>query len=123
MLVEDAAHALGGVLPDGTAVGAGGDVALFSFNRTKILQCGGAALVVRSHDLLAAIEDELRVNAFPCEVDEHVRARLALSRRNLQHALVELCRLGSNAAACGIPTAWSAPMMHSTAVRCPIPPP
>ena len=38
----------GARLPDGTAAGSVGDLSVYSFNPTKILECGGGALLIRS---------------------------------------------------------------------------
>src|ERR1035441_3469116 len=43
LLIEDMAQALGARLPDGTAAGSVGDLSVYSFNPTKILECGGGA--------------------------------------------------------------------------------
>lgn len=46
LLIEDAAQALGGSDPDGRPFGAGGDVAVFSFGHTKILDAGGGGALL-----------------------------------------------------------------------------
>lgn len=50
-VVEDAAHAFGSTTPDGTYVGATGDLTCFSFGPIKNLTCGqGGAIVPRTRD-------------------------------------------------------------------------
>lgn len=83
-LIEDAAQALGG-----RGVGAAGDMVVHSFSRTKIIECGGGALVVRS-----------RVSAEPevptaCEVSAVELAAMERGDRDLYHGCVALSRLGA----------------------------
>jgi dTDP-4-amino-4,6-dideoxygalactose transaminase len=92
ILIEDAAQALGAVLPDGRAVGSAGDMTVYSFNRTKILECGGGALLVRSSALAGYVDDIIRQYAPPLEQDQAISAQLSLSYRNLHHGLVTLLR-------------------------------
>lgn len=92
LLIEDLAQALGARLPDGTAAGTVGDLSVYSFNPTKILECGGGALLIRDPKL-AKIGDELtESDPMPPEVDEDHAHTLALSYRNLHHSLVGLRR-------------------------------
>ena len=93
VLIEDLAQAQGARLPSGGAAGSQGDLAVFSFNRTKILDCGGGALVARSErlaDLAKSVAGDLL--AAP-EIDASSAAQLELSQRNLYHALVVLRRM------------------------------
>ncbi len=46
VLIEDLAQAQCARLPSGQPAGSIGDMAVYSFNRTKILECGGGAFVV-----------------------------------------------------------------------------
>jgi dTDP-4-amino-4,6-dideoxygalactose transaminase len=50
LLIEDIAHALGAVNDAGVAAGAQGDMAICSFSHSKIINCGGGALVIRSSE-------------------------------------------------------------------------
>ena len=93
VLIEDVAQALGARLPDGRFVGSAGDVSVYSFNKTKILECGGGALLLRSKDLTARLEEVLRKSPLPAEMGPDTAAFLAQSYRNLHHALVALFRL------------------------------
>ena len=52
LLIEDLAQALGARLPDGAAAGSVGDLSVYSFNPTKILECGGGALLIWSAKLV-----------------------------------------------------------------------
>lgn len=93
LLIEDLAQALGATLPSGIPAGSVGDLTVFSFNPTKILESGGAALVFKSPELLNSVEPDLRnlVNHF-ATANPQTNASLALSYRNLHHALVSLLR-------------------------------
>lgn len=92
-LIEDAAQALNAQLPDSSPAGSVGDLSVYSFNPSKILECGGGALVVRSESLWAALEREFGTYASLPELDSTTSALLSLSYRNLHHALVALLRL------------------------------
>lgn len=93
LLIEDVAQAQGARLPNGCPAGSVGDVAIFSFNRTKILRCGGGALVLRSR-LAEELWGRIGIPDQPFrEIDPVVAAELGLSERNLYHALVTLQRL------------------------------
>jgi dTDP-4-amino-4,6-dideoxygalactose transaminase len=91
LLIEDAAQALGAKFPDGSAVGSAGDLAVFSFNPTKILECGGGALVARSAVLLDQLAS-LLTQPLPVSVPPEQARQLSLSYRNLHHGLVGLLR-------------------------------
>jgi len=95
LLVEDLAQALGARLPDGSAAGSFGDLSVYSFNPTKILECGGGALLIRSSELLRVSADLAEADPLPPEIDEGHAKTLALSYRNLHHALVALLRTKS----------------------------
>jgi dTDP-4-amino-4,6-dideoxygalactose transaminase len=99
LLIEDAAQALGGLLPDGSPVGSVGDACVYSFNRTKILECGGGALLARTASVAQALEENARAAPKLPELDDRTANALALSYRNLHHALLSLFRLGRIAAA------------------------
>lgn len=92
VLIEDVAQALRARLPNGAAAGSGGDLSVYSFNRTKILECGGGALVIRSERLRSAHVVSLAKDPIAAGVDPEKAATLGLSYRNLHHALVGLRR-------------------------------
>ena len=92
LLIEDLAQALGAHLPDDTAVGSVGDLSVYSFNPTKILECGGGALLIRSTKLVPICAALAESDSLPPEIDEAQAKRLALSYRNLHHSLVALLR-------------------------------
>lgn len=92
LLIEDVAQALGARLPDGTHAGSAGDLSVYSFNPTKILECGGGALLIRSDKLRSAYSSLLAAHPIPSELDPETARTLALSYRNLHHSLVALRR-------------------------------
>ncbi|HME35183.1 MAG TPA: DegT/DnrJ/EryC1/StrS family aminotransferase [Candidatus Sulfotelmatobacter sp.] len=92
LLIEDLAQALGARLPDGTAAGSVGDVSVYSFNPTKILECGGGALLIRSPKLVSVCAEAAESDPLPPEIHETQARTLALSYRNLHHSLVGLLR-------------------------------
>jgi len=59
-IVEDAAHALGSRFPDGTPVGASGNLACFSFYANKNLSTGEGGAITLDDDALAARLKSLR---------------------------------------------------------------
>jgi dTDP-4-amino-4,6-dideoxygalactose transaminase len=92
LLIEDLAQALGARLPSGSAAGSVGDLSVYSFNPTKILECGGGALLVRSPRLLSVLQELIESDPLPPEIDEGQARTLALAYRNLHHSLVALLR-------------------------------
>jgi len=92
LLIEDLAQALSARLPDGAAAGSVGDLSVYSFNPTKILECGGGALLVRTAKLAAVCAELAESDPLPPEIDEGHARTLALSYRNLHHSLVGLLR-------------------------------
>ncbi|HYM79332.1 MAG TPA: DegT/DnrJ/EryC1/StrS family aminotransferase [Candidatus Dormibacteraeota bacterium] len=92
LLIEDLAQALGSRLPDGTSAGSVGDMSVYSFNPTKILECGGGALLIRSKSLADACRELSESDPLPPEIDDARARTLALSYRNLHHSLVGLLR-------------------------------
>jgi dTDP-4-amino-4,6-dideoxygalactose transaminase len=92
VLIEDLAQALGARLPDGAAAGSVGDLSVYSFNPTKILECGGGALLIRSPHLAPVCAELAESDPLPQELDEGQARTLALSYRNLHHSLVGLLR-------------------------------
>ncbi len=92
LLIEDVAQALGARLPDGAVAGSVGDLSVYSFNPTKILECGGGALLIRSPKLVAICTAFADSDPLPPQIDEAQAKTLALSYRNLHHSLVGLLR-------------------------------
>jgi dTDP-4-amino-4,6-dideoxygalactose transaminase len=94
-LIEDMAQSQGAVYPDGRTAGSVGDLVVYSFNRTKILDCGGGALQLRSAKLNEAWMEIAHRETSSREFAPENAATLALSHRNLYHSLVALRRSGS----------------------------
>jgi len=92
LLIEDVAQALGARLPDGSPAGSIGNLSVYSFNPTKILECGGGALLIRSADLIPVCAELTASDPIPDGISEDRVSALALSYRNLHHALVGLLR-------------------------------
>jgi dTDP-4-amino-4,6-dideoxygalactose transaminase len=92
LLIEDLAQALGAHLPDGKASGSIGDLSVYSFNPTKILQCGGGALLIRSEELALLAREISAADPLPKEIDGSRAQALTLSYRNLHHSFVGLLR-------------------------------
>jgi dTDP-4-amino-4,6-dideoxygalactose transaminase len=92
LLIEDVAQALGAHLPDSSAAGSVADLSVYSFNPTKILECGGGALLLRSSQLLSVCTELSDSDPLPSEIDDEQANTLALSYRNLHHSLVALAR-------------------------------
>jgi dTDP-4-amino-4,6-dideoxygalactose transaminase len=92
VLIEDLAQALGARLPNGAPAGSVGDMSVYSFNPTKILECGGGALSVRLPKLAELLIEVTEADPLPPEIDEERMKVLALSYRNLHHSLVALSR-------------------------------
>lgn len=92
VLIEDVAQALGARLPEGAAAGSIGDLSIYSFNPTKILECGGGALLIRSPKMASVSTELAESDPLPPEIDDAQARTLALSYRNLHHSLVGLLR-------------------------------
>jgi dTDP-4-amino-4,6-dideoxygalactose transaminase len=92
MLIEDAAHALGGHFSNGSPVGVYGDVTLFSFNHRKIIDSGGGALLVRSRPLWDALRDLLASAPPPLPTDQWRRRLLEESVWHMEHGAVAAFR-------------------------------
>jgi dTDP-4-amino-4,6-dideoxygalactose transaminase len=93
LLIEDAAHALGAQLPRGSPVGSTGDCCIYSFNRTKILECGGGLLTTRSDHCTEMADRIVREEPLPEAADPERLKYLAQSYRNLHFAMAALFRL------------------------------
>lgn len=90
--IEDVAHAAGGSDRRGREVGSGFDHAMFSFSDSKILGGEGGAIVSHRDDEVASrLHAEASNNASETSFDP----LLALSLRNLVHAVADLHRAGS----------------------------
>ncbi len=92
LMIEDLAQALRARLPGGAAAGSVGDLSVYSFNPTKILECGGGALLIRSPELVEACAEVSERDPLPAEIGDAEAATLGLSYRNLHHSLVALLR-------------------------------
>ena len=92
LLIEDLAQALSARLPNDAAAGSVGDLSVYSFNPTKILECGGGALLIRSPKLVPLSAELAEADPLPPEIEEGQARALALSYRNLHHSLVGLLR-------------------------------
>jgi|GEM_PF-784376 len=93
LLIEDPTHALTGKFSDGRYTGSVGDVSIYSFNKTKIIGAGNGVLLSNDAETTAQLCEVIEQPApFP-DVDDNTRLQLALSYRNLHHALVGLLRL------------------------------
>jgi dTDP-4-amino-4,6-dideoxygalactose transaminase len=91
-LIEDVAQALGARFPDGACVGSTGDLSVYSFNPTKILECSGGALLIRFRELISVSKDVSHAHPLPGEISDPEAKLLGLSYRNLHHSLVPLLR-------------------------------
>lgn len=92
LLIEDVAQAQGSRLPNGNPAGGVGDIGIYSFNRTKMLECGGGAMVVRTERVERAWQ-ELAEQPQIEEIDTESFRELSLSQRNLYHSLVTLRKM------------------------------
>jgi dTDP-4-amino-4,6-dideoxygalactose transaminase len=93
VLIEDLAQAQGARLPGGAPAGTVGDLVVYSFNRTKILESGGGALVFRSPELADFWQEIREQSSRRQAVSPERTALLALSLRDLYHSLISLRRL------------------------------
>lgn len=92
LLIEDIAQALGARLPDGASVGSIGNLSVYSFNPTKIIECGGGALLIRSKELISISKEVSAAAPLPQEISDAEANFLGLSYRNLHHSFVALLR-------------------------------
>lgn len=92
LLIEDIAQALGARLPDGAPVGSVGNLSVYSFNPTKIIECGGGALIIRSPELISVSKEVSGAAPLPQEISDAEARTLGLSYRNLHHSFVTLLR-------------------------------
>ena len=94
LLIEDPTHALSAKYPNGDYAGSVGDVSIFSFNPTKIIDKGNGVLVSKNAQITQSLKRLMSDPVFP-DVDNNIRHQLALSYRNLHHSLVGLLRLNN----------------------------
>ena len=96
LLIEDVAQAMGANLPDGKKAGYYGDISIFSFNKTKIIETGGGLLVLKNNLLKNKIELLSELLFRENQSFKTNNSSLALSYRNLHHSLVYLMRENGN---------------------------
>ncbi len=92
LLIEDLAQALGARLPSGATAGSVGDLSVYSFNPTKILECGGGALLIRNQKLASLGAELNKSDPLPPEIEETQLRTLGQSYGKLHHSLVGLLR-------------------------------
>lgn len=90
LLIEDLAHAAGGRAPDGRLLGTSLDCALLSFADAKVIPGEGGALLLGAAFPDLSLE-QLRAG-LPASAPARVLGQMALSLRNLVHALADLWR-------------------------------
>lgn len=90
VLIEDLAHAAGGRSPDGRLLGTSLDCALLSFADSKVIPGEGGALLLNPS--FPGIDLDRARDELPAAAPGRVLAQLALSLRNLVHALADLWR-------------------------------
>jgi dTDP-4-amino-4,6-dideoxygalactose transaminase len=93
LLIEDPTQALGGKYPSGGYLGSKGDVALYSFNKTKIIEAGNGVLIANTDEIAAELEQLLAEEKTPFpNVSEAKRSQIALDYRNTHHSLVSVIK-------------------------------
>jgi len=105
VLIEDIAQSLGAKLPAGQPAGSMGDLVICSFSRTKLISCGGGALVIRSAGLAALLPEAERLLPAAADPPPALEQALEASYRDLQYGLTPLLRAGrcGTLAACLLP--------------------
>lgn len=93
-LIEDMAQAVGAKLADGAWAGSHGHFAVYSFNRTKLLEDGGGALVANDTQTAHALQATQARYPLPAVPPLAHLQMLSASYRNLHHSLVALYRAG-----------------------------
>jgi len=94
VFIEDIAHAVGGCDKNGCEVGHGFDHAMFSFSTSKILGGEGGVVATHRDDEISDVFHRIFLDTPDCGYDP----LLALSLRNLVHAIADLHRAGSEGA-------------------------
>jgi len=102
MLIEDAAQALGGVLPNGDPVGSVGDFTMYSFGQAKMLDCGGGALCARTGAASELLEQALREEVPTQPLAPADRRERSASYAQIQRTLVNMHRRGDYGQACAM---------------------
>ena len=92
VLIEDVAQSLGAALPSGQPAGSMGDLVICSFSRTKLISCGGGALIFRSPELAALKDDAARLLPEAADPPRGLEQALESSYRDLQFGLTPLLR-------------------------------
>jgi dTDP-4-amino-4,6-dideoxygalactose transaminase len=99
LLLEDPTQALGGKYADGSYLGSKGDVSLYSFNKTKIIEVGNGVLVANTDETASELEELLAEEKTPFpNISEEERRQLALKYRDMHHSLVSILREDSTKA-------------------------
>lgn len=86
--IEDIAHAIGGSDEEGILLGGSLDYTIASFADSKILPGDGGVILFGS----GTLEPENLLNQIPTGASRTLNPRLALSMRNLVHAIADLWR-------------------------------
>jgi dTDP-4-amino-4,6-dideoxygalactose transaminase len=92
-LIEDPTQALGGMYKNGDYLGSKGDVSLYSFNKTKIIEAGNGVLIANTEETASELEQLLAEEETPFPtISEEERSQLALNYRNMHHSLVSVLK-------------------------------
>ncbi len=89
LLIEDNAQALGGRLPKGSPVGTIGDMSIYSFNKSKIIDSGAGALLARTDPAVNAMDEVLRLYPLPQHLDGRKAMEMSREYRDLQRSLMK----------------------------------
>jgi dTDP-4-amino-4,6-dideoxygalactose transaminase len=93
-LIEDIAQALGAQLPSGEPAGSRGDLVICSFSPTKLIECGGGALIIRSPEIQGLLPRATALLPSPSELSLNMKAALESSYREIQLGLTALLCAG-----------------------------
>jgi dTDP-4-amino-4,6-dideoxygalactose transaminase len=73
--------------------GSTGDVTLYSFNKTKIIDVGNGVLIANTDETASELEKILAEEEIPFPtISEEERSQLALNYRNMHHSLVSILK-------------------------------
>jgi dTDP-4-amino-4,6-dideoxygalactose transaminase len=93
LLIEDPTQALGGKYRNGDYLGSKGDVAIYSFNKTKIIEAGNGVLIANTDETVSELEQLLAEEKTPFPtIRENQRSELGFNYRNMHHSLVSVLR-------------------------------
>jgi dTDP-4-amino-4,6-dideoxygalactose transaminase len=93
LLIDDPTQALSGKYLSRDFLGSKGDLALYSFNKTKIIEVGNGVLIANTDEIAAELEQLLAEEKTPFpNFSDKKRSELALSYRNMHHSLVSVLR-------------------------------